>query len=292
MPFPLITRDAEPVRRVFPMSEGQPVGTADLLQYTTFRKDPGLAVDCHYGARAVMLDPEFTSPGSVIAVRADDGGDAQLLRPGDIAVFPKAVKRFRAWNALGQLVADLWSTGMTSGQRLRVAFLAAQAPELLVERHRVTAARPKLSLLSAADVATTDAVPAVIFASGLRALRVSVVPKDANRMLNPVPGDFTATLRPWVLAPAGTADDGTPGRLRVLAFPYTDPVDGGWGASIVSPPKPAALWLPNEEGDLAATPTQLTFDREAPAGSMGFGFSLAAVGGTDVDHVYLMVEGF
>jgi hypothetical protein len=298
VPFPVITKGVRPVRRVYPTKDGSPLSGGTYLQFQqVFSNAPGLRVPTAGPTRAVMLDPEFTSPGSIIAVMPKGGSieDAQYLRPGDIAIFPEAVESFYAWNVLGRFWANDWQNAAAfwpSSQQVRVAFLAAESPELLVERQRLTPARQKLSVLHsgamlAADMNVTTAPRFVFFASGLRALRISVLPLTAlGKVVTPTPADFAATVRPWVVV-GGTVDEGIPGELAFVPVTADGSLDGPLSRKTTTP-----LWVPNMDGDLAVTADQMTFDREVVAGALGFGFSFPMMAGTGVTTVLLQLEAY
>lgn len=301
MAFPFLSmRNPAPVRRLYPENQGAPLG--DVSVWATMpAAAPGLVVNCPDPTRAVMLDPEWTTPGAVIAVmpKGGDRGDAQFLRPGDVAVFDRPVTRFHAWNPMRAIDA-LWGTSPTGGlaQQLRVAFLAAQAPEQLVERPRIKP-RPRVAVLRSGGFSPDEVQPGVgtpveplspIYAAGLEGLRISVLPIGAaGTLIEPTPVDFAATIRPWVIAQGGKKTVGT---LKFYLFSVLESLDAGFAYNPGGGAKPTAKWLPNAEGDLAATPSQLTFDREAPVGALGFGFTVEALEGAGVTNLWLIVEGY
>lgn len=280
--------EAAPFARLFPNVAAATSAEALANMVAT----PGKPVDVGFTAYTLTLDPEFTTPGARVAVEFIKGGFRHVMAPGDTLEVPQGFNRFFAYDgheASRDAVGDLfdtdpfgfvsWLAGRTRGAR---PYYDGRVPGPRAAVSVLT--RGNVSMENSLDVdgpnqAGSFEYPWIITA-GLRGIRVYVQPLDASEEPISAPADFAATLMPWIVT--ANRNEGSD--------PDSWGADGGVG---FEHDETQFKWYPGSNGNLAATRYQRVFDVEVPNGALGMTWSLvAALAGTGVSHVHIVVEGY
>lgn len=234
---------------------------------------------------SVTLDPEWTTPGAKIGLHFGSPADEITFRPGDAIEFPESSPAPEVWarNALGALVGE---NGLILPENKPFGYyrlIIGRAPGVrpLYARGDVTP-RPEVCFIQQHELVApgVDGVwngGPVVVTSGLRALRVSIVPRAVD-------GAFTAKVRPYTMTMAGLANPPEPDSPTSF-HQYV----GGLGVMV-----DVTTLLPSRIGDLNATVDQLVFDVPVVAGAMAVGFKLIACngGGYPGAPPLIIIEGY
>ncbi|BDG07603.1 hypothetical protein [Anaeromyxobacter paludicola] len=294
--MPEIRQNAPPTfRRVFlPDDPSLKRGKTSYAAWGTaavpaVRQAPGVRVDCGGAVYSITLDPEYTTPGVVMAVDPNGSGNPVLLRPGETLPVPQGCSSFQAWNPVG-----LWARfGDAAGPQLGyVGFLVGTELGFRPTFDPQRAGRARVQeLLGCATLTAADPnagnPPVAVVTSGLKSLRVTVVPSsgaaaDPAAMLRPA--DLAATIRLWKLLPYFQVYVNPIGLVTYTnGFDVDDPR--------LSDPAQQSLWVPGGASDLAVSQTSLVFDLDVPVGADVLGFTLPSRAGTGVTQIGIHVEG-
>lgn len=278
--------DAPPFARLFPSVDN----ATSAVALPNMVAAPGKVVEVGFRAFTLSLDPEFTTPGARVAVEFQKGGTRYTMGPGDTLEVPGGFTRFYPYDgheASRDAIGDLFDTDPFGF----VCWLAGRSPGSRPNFSN-KGPRPAVSVLTRGIVSLDNSLDVDgpnmagsfehpwIITAGLRGFRVYVKPLDVNGAPMAAPSNFTATLQPWVC----TAD------RNVGSDPESWGADGGVG---FEHDETQQKWYPGANGNLVVTHYQRVFDVEAPNGALGITWSLAAaITGTNVISVYIVVEGY
>jgi hypothetical protein len=267
------------LRRFYP-GDDRTFGALWALPASPSTPGPTGAVDLrNMRARAIMLDPEYTSPGAAVGVNLGDG-HPRILRPGDVLAVPAGMAvlptKFSVWNA--ERAHAERALGALTQLVGCVAFLAAEnVNELLIFQKTPPRESVRVIGYSAAILPPVGGNPAIFdfaslvaAASGLRGLRLDVVALDAGGNAMVAPADLAATLRLWRSSMAFGFDKAkTPDNPTL---------------------QPAQLWVPIS-GNLLVSQTDMSFDLPVEVGGLLVGVSAENLAGAGVAALGGMLEG-
>jgi hypothetical protein len=292
------------MQRIYPYPSQ---GTVQLYNATTIapgakgivtampRDAPGWRVQLPAGTRYLELDPQSTTPGTIVAVCLPGMSEHStvLLRPGGSIASRQAFESITVWNGLGYLFDQLYGVRGTMGDLFApaqaCAFLTASDVDALIVRgHGEPAPRPGFSSVITTSLAA-GAVPSVLGGAtsipmlptaGLRGMRIAVVCLDAGSNVITPPADLAASLRIYYLLPLP----------RLVA--------GGFGLFAGAADSPdfkivsdARAWAPASDLDCLVSQTQTVFDRAIVAASSAVAIGLpGALTGTGVTALGVSIE--
>lgn len=282
-----------PIRRLFPADglvddNGNPISSRSLgvLWRVPALARAETAAKLLVGAPvySLALDPEFTTPGTVIGAHFGDAGHAFYFRPGDVLEIPGGVSDIWVWNALGWLRSTIWAPGATSRPLGTFAFLAGVERGVRPTFRADIGARGEVAMVvdtavgndPATGQASESTSATTFVSSGLRGMRCSFY---AYLSASPVPGgvnpsDMSATARMWVLSPTTLGAAANAGADRVTA----------------ERPNAVLAWVRNAENDMVIDADHRSFDRDVPAGALAVALATDGVTGTGVDTLWSTVE--
>lgn len=266
-----IVRRTAKFSRVFPSGTsivGLPA-TLALWSNVEAQQSPGQSIP--NPGFSITLDPEWTTPGALIAVHTGDPQQALNMRPGETIHYKDGFNNFLWWNVLGPMVGALDDpTKVPFG---RVAFLIGLEPgdaPLYVRNIKPRAEVCPIQWIECVDPGAIY-MGRVVIGSGIRGYRISFW--DDNN------GDGSALVRPYVATYGSLQGDQLPVVPMDPNFPQQFAAfNAGW------------WWFPAQELDLNVTPDSRSFDREVVSESLMWGLTKVSV--TNCTRVYANIEAY
>jgi hypothetical protein len=245
------------------------------------------------GGYSLTLDPEWTTPGTVLGVHFGDRRTI-FMRPGDTLDVPNGFRRFYVYNPMRNVIASLDTVDFAHFPYGQAAFLVGRALGVRPRFQNDVGPRAAIGLLQAGVM--TTAIPATQYlsnggapffvTSGLRkGVRYTISCMDSNGDWMVAPSNLSAEVRPWVMVPM---DDLTAGNsiLTKRHTPFLDQYPrNSTGAN-------GGGWIPNAEGSFTATEFERCFEREVMAGAAACYLQLVSLAGTNVSSIWFTVEGW
>jgi hypothetical protein len=260
---------------------------------------PATAGRVSLGGYSITLDPSATVPYAIVGVMVNEQNTSRvhLLRPGDRLNVPRGFKELWVFNALGWLTDPIAAATRTAGRISLSVTTTPDGPYVQYDQRNFAPARAGLAwqgivtltndpaasgYLSIPSDAFIGNVSPVIPLSNVQRMRVVVAPMAAGSAFinGAIPGDFAATLRPYVLMPV---HDFAAGPV------FTGPVGVHPSTPWKTPDKVVYYWVPHVAGLMTASPTECEFELSVPSG-LAMAFRRMTLAGTGVADLFASVE--